>query len=434
MPEKNEATRYPTAYPACFLPLADPLPRGRTPMRGPRAAPFSFSLSHPLGYVTVKLMNGGIRVAEVLIRYRPSGATNPMSTGATGRGEFEWTPSPALMNKHIVIRVPAFDLDVPAEVYGKRADGKPRLRKDEPNNRRKLHIDALVTSLAKLPESSRSVQDGPTWPLEGKGYVVDGILCEIADEDATTVTLIPRRLDVLGSDQSINLAERFAYVASELDTDYPKHPALNLAMVAFKAEIDRATNSRDLRQAADAVIDLQTEIFGPSNAGSTKALEELESLPETDLEEAPADPIVPPPSMPAKAKKKAKASSPKKASAIPSAPSKTEGREGRLLTRWHAYRERDRTLVRSAKAAFKAKHGHLYCEACEIDPRTVYGPRGEDRLQAHHRTPIEEMMPGAVTRWEDLAMVCPSCHDIIHARRPWISVQDVRDLLAKHRK
>lgn len=366
-------------------------------------------------------------MAEVLIRYRPSGATNPTSTGATGRGEFEWTPSPALMNKHIIVRVPAFGLDIPAEVYGKRADGKPRLRKDEPNNRQKLHIDALVIALAKLPESSRSVQEGPIWPLEGKGYVVDGILCEIAEETATTITLIPRRLDVLGSDQSINLAERFAYVASELQTQDPKHPGLNAALDEFRDQIALAVNSRDLRHAADAVIDAQTEVFGPSNAGSTQVLEELEALPPSDLEEAPVEPEAATP--PAKASPKP----PKKGTGVPAAPTKSEGKEGKLLTRWHAYRERDRSLVKSAKAAFKLKHGHLFCEACGVDPKTIYGPRGEDRLQAHHRTPIEEMIPGSVTRWEDLAMVCPSCHDIIHAKRPWISVEDVRKLLEEHK-
>ncbi len=365
-------------------------------------------------------------MAEVLIRYRPSGASNPATTAATGRGEFEWTPSPALMNKHIILRIPAFDLDIPAEVYGKRADGKPRLRKDEPNNRKKLHIDALVTSLAKLPESSRSVQQGPTWPLEGKGYVVDGILCEIDEETATTATLIPRRLDILGSDQSINLAERFAYVAAELEADYSKHPALADAIDTFAAEIQAAVNGRDLRDAADAVIDLQSEIFGPSNAGSLEALEELEALPPSDLEDAPVEPAAatPPP--------KATPKPPKKGGIVPAAPTKTEGKEGRLLTRWHAYRERDRGLVKSAKQAFKLKHGKLFCEACGLDPKTRYGERGEDRLQAHHRTPIEEMIPGSVTKAEDLAMVCPTCHDIIHARRPWITVEDVKKLLNEH--
>lgn len=359
-------------------------------------------------------------MADVLIRYRPSG----------GRGEFEWTQSDALLDKHLIIRVPQFEVDVPSEVFGRRMDGKPRLRKNEPNNRDKLHVDGLVTALAKLPEPSRVYHAGSIWPLEQKGYVVDSIWCDVVDESATTVTLVPTRLGIRGSDRIINLTERFDYVASELDGVDAKHPALGAAIAKFAVEIASATNSRDLRHAADAVIDLQTEIFGPSNAGSTKALEELENLPPSELEDAPADELnvaSPSPSQATKSSKEPK--KPKPGSGIPSKPTKVEGKEGRLLTRWHAYRERDRTLVKSAKAAFKAKHGHLFCEACEIDPRTIYGERGEDRLQAHHRTPIEEMIPGSVTKVEDLAMVCPNCHDIIHARRPWISVDDVRMLL-----
>lgn len=350
---------------------------------------------------------------ECLIRYRPSG----------GRGEFEWTQSDALLDRHIVIRVPQYDIDVPSEVAGRRMDGKPRLRKDQPNNRQKLHIDGLVTALAKLPEPSRSFQPGSIWPLEEKGYVVDSIWCDIVEQSATTVTLVPTRIGIRGSDRTINLTERFSYIASELTSTDPKHPTLSQAVQAYAAEIATKVNSRDLRHAADAVIDLQTEIFGPSNAGSTKALEELEELPASDLEDEPVEPSAAITAVKANPKPR------KRGTGVPAAPTKTEGKEGRLLTRWHAYRERDRTLVKSAKAAFKLKHGHLFCEACEVDPKLTYGPRGEDRLQAHHRTPIEEMIPGSTTKAEDLAMVCPSCHDIIHAKRPWISVEDVRALL-----
>ena len=353
-------------------------------------------------------------MSECLIRYRSSG----------GRGEFEWTQSDALLNKELIVQVPQYRVAVPTEVTGRRIDGKPRLRKNESNNREKLHIDGVVTALAKLPEPSRSSHAGAIWPLEGKSYVVDSIWCDIVDESATTVTLVPTRMGVRGSDRTINLSERFSYVAAELDAADPKHPALSAALVAFAAAIATGVNTRDLRRAANAVIDLQTEIFGPSNAGSTKELEKLNKLPPTDLEDAPED--LEAVALPA-------AATPKRSSkgrSVPAAPTKTEGKEGRLLTRWHAYRERDRGLVRSAKAAFKLKHGHLFCEACGVDPRTTYGDRGEDRLQAHHRTPIEEMIPGTTTKAEDLAMVCPNCHDIIHAKRPWISVEDVRSLLA----
>lgn len=352
-------------------------------------------------------------MSEVLIRYRPSG----------GRGEFEWTQSDALLDKHIIIRIPQFGIDLPTEIAGRRMDGKPRLRKDQPNNREKLHIDGVITALAKLPEPSRSFQKGSIWPLEQKGYVVDAIWLEIAEANATSVTLVPQKLGVRGSSQTINLAERFEYIARELASGNPKHPTLDKAFRAFGVVLSEQFNSRDLRRKADAVIDLQTEIFGPSNAGSTLALEDLEELPATDLEDAPLDHDHANPGERTKLSSRRKGEKP-----TPNA-TRTEGREGRLLTRWHAYRERDRALVKSAKAAFKLNHGRLFCEACETDPATIYGPRGEDRLQAHHRTPIEEMIPGSVTKIEDLAMVCPSCHDIIHARRPWISVDEVRALL-----
>jgi predicted HNH restriction endonuclease len=38
-------------------------------------------------------------------------------------------------------------------------------------------------------------------------------------------------------------------------------------------------------------------------------------------------------------------------------------------------------------------------------------------------------MPDTVTKAEDLAMVCPNCHDIIHAKRPRITVLGVIKIL-----
>ena len=69
--------------------------------------------------------------------------------------------------------------------------------------------------------------------------------------------------------------------------------------------------------------------------------------------------------------------------------------------------------------------------ACGFDAGKFYGERGEDRIHALHRTPVEELLPDSVTRAEDLAMVCPNCHDIIHAKRPWISVEELREQLIK---
>ncbi len=323
-------------------------------------------------------------MAECLIRYRPSG----------GRGEYEFTPGTALLDRHVVVRVPAYGVDIPSEVWGRRKDGKPRLRKLDGNDRSKMHLPPLILALAKLPEPAREDKGGHSvWPLESKGFIADTINCEIVEDDGSTVVIVPKSLTVLHSDKTLDLSLRFQQVAADLEKPPADNPKLKSAMEDFAEEIRRGENSRSLRNAADRLIYVQTETFGPSNAAPAIALEELEKLPPTDLE---AD---------------------------------IEGKEGRLLTRWHSYKERDRDLVKKAKSAFKAKYGKLFCECCERSAGDLYGKRGEDRIHAHHRTPIEEIQPGTVTKAEDLAMVCPTCHDIIHAKRPWISVEEVRELL-----
>ncbi|WLW62435.1 hypothetical protein RA224_03160 [Achromobacter aegrifaciens] len=59
--------------------------------------------------------------------------------------------------------------------------------------------------------------------------------------------------------------------------------------------------------------------------------------------------------------------------------------EGRILTRLHRYRERNKELVRKAKQAALKKHGRLACEACGFDFSAVYGPRGEGLIDTHHK-------------------------------------------------
>ena len=109
------------------------------------------------------------------------------------------------------------------------------------------------------------------------------------------------------------------------------------------------------------------------------------------------------------------------------------GKEGRLLTRIHLYKERDRKLVARAKKHHRQQNnGRLFCAACNLDPTAVYGPQGERCIEAHHQIPIEELQPDSTTHLKDLAMVCASCHRVIHSEKPCLSLADVRQLLKKH--
>jgi hypothetical protein len=288
-------------------------------------------------------------------------------------------------------------LDIPAEATGTISQGKPRLRKDEPNNRAKLHLVPLVMALARLPDPAREDKgDAVSWPLKNKGFIVSEMEFDVLSDDGTTVTLAPLSAHILHSDRVFDLRVRLDNLAKD-NAEIPKlavyHRELASALSAHRDAVAAGVNSIAIRKAADQVIALQSGEFGETNAAP---LSTIEQLPPTPLEED------------------------------------IKGKEGRILTRLHSYRERDRALVRKAKAAFAAKHKRVFCECCGFDSGAFYGERGQDRIQAHHRTPVEELMPDSETRAEDLAMVCPNCHDIIHAKRPWMSVEELHARLIEN--
>jgi hypothetical protein len=95
-----------------------------------------------------------------------------------------------------------------------------------------------------------------------------------------------------------------------------------------------------------------------------------------------------------------------------------EGRaaEGERKLRQHWYLERDSLLPKEAKAAFKAKHGELFCEICGLRPEPTYG---HAIIDAHHRLPLSKYAEREKTHTapEDFAILCPSCHRAVHKQK-----------------
>ncbi|MER7167881.1 HNH endonuclease [Micromonospora sp. NPDC000207] len=106
--------------------------------------------------------------------------------------------------------------------------------------------------------------------------------------------------------------------------------------------------------------------------------------------------------------------------------------EGGLLERLHLRRERDRGIRNKAVKAYKRKHGHVACEACGFDFAVAYGPRGEDYIECHHKVPLSES-GATTTRVSDLVLLCSNCHRMIHRSRPWLTFDELVDLLAIRR-
>lgn len=106
-----------------------------------------------------------------------------------------------------------------------------------------------------------------------------------------------------------------------------------------------------------------------------------------------------------------------------------EAEEGRILTRLHRTRERSRELVENKKELALKLHGRLRCEACSFDFEATYGTRGLGFIEAHHTKPLHTLAPGDKTRLEDLALLCSNCHRMVHARRPWLTVDDLKQII-----
>ena len=104
--------------------------------------------------------------------------------------------------------------------------------------------------------------------------------------------------------------------------------------------------------------------------------------------------------------------------------------EGRILYRIHKKRERNNNVVKEKKKQAMQK-GQLKCEVCEFDFFLNYGEIGKGFMECHHITPVSEYDLDKKTTLKDLVLVCANCHRMLHRKRPWISSEELKELLQK---
>ncbi|WP_127544847.1 HNH endonuclease [Paenibacillus amylolyticus] len=106
--------------------------------------------------------------------------------------------------------------------------------------------------------------------------------------------------------------------------------------------------------------------------------------------------------------------------------------EGNIIYRVHKLRERNTTEIKKLKEQ-KEKDGELFCEVCGFDFYKYYGEIGKGYIECHHDVPLSyygDQTKG--TKFSDLKLVCSNCHKILHRRRPWMKVHELRELLRKN--
>ena len=108
-----------------------------------------------------------------------------------------------------------------------------------------------------------------------------------------------------------------------------------------------------------------------------------------------------------------------------------EADEGRILTRVHTSRERNRKIVEKKKSSFLKQHDTVFCEVCGFNFQQSYGSRGDGFIECHHRKPLFELDEETETTLDDLALVCSNCHRMLHRDLDTLSVETLKENINK---
>ena len=103
--------------------------------------------------------------------------------------------------------------------------------------------------------------------------------------------------------------------------------------------------------------------------------------------------------------------------------------EGGIALRAHLRRERDPKLRRKKIADTKRRNLPIACEVCTFDFGVKYGPHGLDYIECHHRVPLH-VSGKTQTRLADLALLCSNCHRMIHHFKQWLTVEELKNIVA----
>jgi len=104
--------------------------------------------------------------------------------------------------------------------------------------------------------------------------------------------------------------------------------------------------------------------------------------------------------------------------------------EGKILYRKHRSIERNQALINKAKIIAK-RENRLYCEVCGFDFEKFYGELGQGYIECHHKIPVSEYSEEVKVKTSDLSLVCSNCHRMLHIKRPWSTVEQLRGLIKK---
>lgn len=96
----------------------------------------------------------------------------------------------------------------------------------------------------------------------------------------------------------------------------------------------------------------------------------------------------------------------------------------------HKRKERSKKLIKLAKEYFKSKNeGKLFCEVCKFNFVEKYGKTGEDFIEAHHSLPVFQLNENHQSTVNDIVLLCSNCHRMIHRKKEWLSIEELKAVL-----
>lgn len=323
-------------------------------------------------------------MARVDVRWRPSG----------GRGEYEFVPADAFLGKKIVIDVRSVPGGyVETDVSGYIRDGKPRLRREAPNDRSLLNVPPLVAALAWLPAPRREDKGYLKLPLADKEYVAASISFDVAISGDTAFAR-PLELKALHYEYPIDIDARMRRIAKIIGqvqgTSALASAAEYLALIQSHSASARLVElSELLREHISSLpeIDADTDDEGPE-ISFDKPVVELGKLEISELS--------------------------------------AEETRRRLVS--HFKIERSKKLRSEKIKHHVSSHGHVFCENCDFDFAKVYPKIGDGYIEVHHKKQLALLMPNEKTYISDLMLLCSNCHRMVHRKRSPLTP----DFLAKN--
>jgi putative restriction endonuclease len=58
-----------------------------------------------------------------------------------------------------------------------------------------------------------------------------------------------------------------------------------------------------------------------------------------------------------------------------------------------------------------------------------YGEIGKNYIEGHHIIPVSDLKNNEGTKVSDIVMLCSNCHSMIHRRRPWLGINDLKSFI-----